>query len=344
MTPRTRKSILIADDDAELLQSISVRLKRLGCAVWKSPDSAHALMGAMRMKPDLIILDVNMPNGNGLAVAEMLAGNEECRHIPIIIHTGLNEPATIARCIQNKARYIRKSPGSPEQIVDAVQSMLQLPKSNKAHSLVEEEPLTEIEMHEEFLSEISQNHITEHQAEFSTSHAALTVCEEELCQADTPSISEHRPLILSIDDDPDVCLGLELKLKPYGFDVIGAFNGEQGCELANELNPDLIITDLVLPEAEGAYIVRQLRSNPELSKTPIIVITGQSYVTIRQQILGMGVDAFLTKPISTKVLVREIRQLIPVPHLEPEELDKVEAETIQHVFESITSFQTCSTI
>ena len=54
----------------------------------RSPDAMHALFGAERVRPDLIILDVNMPGGNGLAVAEMLAGNAELRDVPVIIHTG----------------------------------------------------------------------------------------------------------------------------------------------------------------------------------------------------------------------------------------------------------------
>ena len=55
--------------------------------VLRSPDSAHALMGAMKTRPDLVILDVNMPGGNGLAVCEMLASDPHYAGIPVIIHT-----------------------------------------------------------------------------------------------------------------------------------------------------------------------------------------------------------------------------------------------------------------
>lgn len=64
----TDKVVLIADDDNELSQGLAIRLRGLGYTVMRSPDASHALIGAMRLTPNLIILDVDMPSGNGLAV------------------------------------------------------------------------------------------------------------------------------------------------------------------------------------------------------------------------------------------------------------------------------------
>ncbi len=110
------KQVLVADDDFEITQSLSIRLKQLGCSVMRSPDALHALLGAQRLRPDLLILDVNMPGGNGLAVAEMLAGDAECCKIPVIMHTGCSDELTLARCKHFGHHHVQKSPHSWTEI------------------------------------------------------------------------------------------------------------------------------------------------------------------------------------------------------------------------------------
>ena len=103
------KTILIADDDPVVVFALSRRLQQLGFQVIRSPDAAHALMGAMKVKPDLIILDVNMPSGNGLAVCEMMASDPRYAGIPVIIHSMLGDEATKERCRRLGARHVEKS-------------------------------------------------------------------------------------------------------------------------------------------------------------------------------------------------------------------------------------------
>ena len=122
-----------------------------------------------------------------------------------------------------------------------------------------------------------------------------------------------RPTVLSIDDDPDISQAIQIKLAQYGVDVLRAFNGEQGYSIAVEQRPAAIITDLVLPEAEGAYMFRRLRSNDDLSEIPIIVLTGNSYPAVKQQMLALGVEGFLTKPLVFNQLLRLLREHIEIP-------------------------------
>ncbi len=106
------KVVLIADDDLIVVQALSRRLQKLGFQTLRSPDAAHALMGTMKAKPDLVVMDVNMPNGNGLAVCEMLASDPEYSHIPVIVHSCISNEETKRRCQQLGAIYIEKSPRS----------------------------------------------------------------------------------------------------------------------------------------------------------------------------------------------------------------------------------------
>ncbi|MBU4271174.1 MAG: response regulator [Planctomycetes bacterium] len=118
------KTILIADDDPMIAFALKKRLQRLGYDVLRSPDSAHALLGAMKTSPDLVVLDVNMPGGNGLAVCEMMATDPQNAAIPVIVHTSRNDEATKERCRHLGARYVEKSSKSWEEIQSLVTDLL----------------------------------------------------------------------------------------------------------------------------------------------------------------------------------------------------------------------------
>ncbi len=118
------KTILIADDDPVIAFALKKRLQRLGYDVLRSPDSAHALLGAMKTNPDLIVLDVNMPGGNGLAVCEMMATDPQNAAIPVIVHTSRNDEATKERCRRLDAKYVEKSSKSWKKIQSLVTDLL----------------------------------------------------------------------------------------------------------------------------------------------------------------------------------------------------------------------------
>jgi CheY-like chemotaxis protein len=118
------KTILVADDDPVVAFALKRRLEQLGYDVLRSPDSAHALLGAMKMTPDLVILDVNMPGGNGLAVCEMMASDPRYAGIPVIIHSTLADETTRRRCENLGARHVEKSRESWNQIRSLVESLL----------------------------------------------------------------------------------------------------------------------------------------------------------------------------------------------------------------------------
>ncbi len=119
-----KKTILIADDDPVVSFALQRRLQLLGFNVLRSPDSSHALFGAMKVKPDLLILDVNMPGGNGLAVCEMMASDPVYSSIPVLIHTSLNDPVTKERSRALGAHYVEKTPNSWLQLRTLIHNLL----------------------------------------------------------------------------------------------------------------------------------------------------------------------------------------------------------------------------
>ncbi len=103
------KSILIADDDRDLVQALAARCRQLGLQVVMAYDAMSALTLAHAKRPDMVCLDVSMPNGDGLSVAEMLSSDEQLRSTPVIVLTASSDEATIRRCHGLCAYYVLKS-------------------------------------------------------------------------------------------------------------------------------------------------------------------------------------------------------------------------------------------
>jgi two-component system KDP operon response regulator KdpE len=81
------KTILVADDDLDILNVVSVRLRKFGYRVITAEKGVQAVAQAIHHHPDLIILDIRMPSGNGLSVYEKLKGSVETAFIPVIFFT-----------------------------------------------------------------------------------------------------------------------------------------------------------------------------------------------------------------------------------------------------------------
>jgi len=103
------KTVLIADDDAAFVDAMKRRCETLGVRVATAADGLEALICVMRDAPDLLILDVNMPAGDGFGVAEKLLGDPKIRPVPVIFCTGRSDAEAIARCKALGAHFVIKN-------------------------------------------------------------------------------------------------------------------------------------------------------------------------------------------------------------------------------------------
>ena len=128
--------------------------------------------------------------------------------------------------------------------------------------------------------------------------------------AQTEPNDKRTPIILCIDDDPDITRTIELRLSSYEVEVMCNFTGMQGFWQAVQHKPDLIITDLLMPQGDGEHLIECLKRNQETYAIPVIVISGQKGHKVESQMRRMGADSFFHKPISYEVLLDEINQYI----------------------------------
>ncbi|WP_207424368.1 hybrid sensor histidine kinase/response regulator transcription factor [Desertivirga brevis] len=128
-------------------------------------------------------------------------------------------------------------------------------------------------------------------------------------EASISEASTKRTSILLVEDNSDVRLFLKEQLKEL-YDIETAENGLEGIEKASRFRPDLILTDVMMPEMDGIEMLNTLRNNAETSHIPIIVLTAKSSVESRIEALKYGADYYLTKPFNTEMLLAVIANLI----------------------------------
>ena len=97
-SPFVGKNVLIADDDFEITQTLSMRFERLGMTALRTSDALQLLFGVHKVKADLVVVDVNMPTGNGLALCELLNSDKTFARLPVIVYTGSSAEETVRRC------------------------------------------------------------------------------------------------------------------------------------------------------------------------------------------------------------------------------------------------------
>jgi two-component system KDP operon response regulator KdpE len=118
-------------------------------------------------------------------------------------------------------------------------------------------------------------------------------------------LSRANPLILVVDDDPSIRQTLTRELSLAGYDALSAADGVEGKELYEERRPDLVITDLAMPRADGHAVIAAVRRIDE--GTPILVLSVRGEEEDKVRALDLGADDYVTKPFSLRELLARVR-------------------------------------
>lgn len=116
--------------------------------------------------------------------------------------------------------------------------------------------------------------------------------------------------ILVADDEPDVLQLVTLNLKGAGFIVTHAEDGQQALAQAREIDPALIVLDLMLPELSGVEVCKVLKKESQTAQIPIIMLTAKAEEVDRIVGLELGADDYITKPFSPRELVLRVKSVL----------------------------------
>ncbi|MBD2449756.1 response regulator [Nostoc sp. FACHB-152] len=118
------------------------------------------------------------------------------------------------------------------------------------------------------------------------------------------------PLILLAEDNEANVLTITQYLEAYGYRIVLANNGEEAVEIAKTQRPQLILMDVQMPEMDGLEATRQIRADADIAHIPIIALTSFAMRSDKEQIMAVGVDSYMSKPVSLKQLVAEIAKYL----------------------------------
>lgn len=304
-------AILIVEDDEGVVDTLREALSKHNHESLAAP-TALAGLDLLRTRPiDLVLLDVNLPGGlSGYAACEAFKSLRP--HIPVILITGAFTSDADARLAEHlgASGFLRKPFAFPE-LLTVIQRALSVSKAKPTdlYAFHCEECGAESRVH--------QQPGDSRRLRCPNCGAIRVVRMEELRplpesqMPQSPTTLKRR--ILVVDNAEHFRLYLLDLLTEAGHYVVTARDGQEAFLLAQEWAPDLVITEIVLPGMDGLALCQQIKSHPQLSRTPVLVVTDLK--TEETRLLGQQakVDLFMVKPIQVEDFLEQVHALITRP-------------------------------
>src|SRR4051794_30565268 len=120
--------------------------------------------------------------------------------------------------------------------------------------------------------------------------------------------ADARRLILIVDDEPSVraIVPGSIRVRGTRYTVVEASNATEALRLARQHRPDLVLLDVALPDHDGFWVCRQLKTGRDTADIPVIMLTAMSLQSDREQALAAGADGYIVKPFSPRALIDEL--------------------------------------
>ncbi|MFZ5475825.1 MAG: response regulator [Myxococcota bacterium] len=123
----------------------------------------------------------------------------------------------------------------------------------------------------------------------------------------------NKPILLVVDDCALQRHYLMDAARRAGFECLAADDGDVGLDAARSLRPQAILTDIYMSRMDGIELIRALRGEPRLARTPVLVVTGDRNPVARAQLLAAGASGFFTKPVTATALQSALQRLVTSP-------------------------------
>ncbi len=117
--------------------------------------------------------------------------------------------------------------------------------------------------------------------------------------------------VVCIEDEPQMIDLVKLILSRDGFEVIGAPSGFEGLQVVEDMQPDLVLLDLMMPDIDGWEVYQRMKANPTTSSIPVIVVTARAQSI--DKVLGLHiakVDDYITKPFGPAELLQSVEKVL----------------------------------
>ena len=305
-----RPKILSVDDSEAVRMRLARLFRPFACEVFEAANGEEGLAVAARERPDLILLDYNMPVMDGVSMLRRLREHADLRRTPVIMLTGESSAENIATVARLGVR---------DYITKPFDERLLLAKAARAISLVARPSHDRCEREPDPQSD-AQGPVS---AEGPEPAAQLVEAPSPLSAAPL-----QRAFVLVVDDSRTMRLSLVQALNELGFDNIKeAKNGRQALELVLKEPFDLMLLDMEMPEMNGMEVLLAMKNNPQLSGLPVIVISGADQIENAVRCIEAGAEDYLPKPFNPTLLRARATSSIEKKRLR--DLDRIRLTQLQ---------------
>jgi DNA-binding response OmpR family regulator len=278
--------VLLVDDDRDLLTALSGGLRRHGYEVAVALDAVAATSSAVRLRPDVVVLDVGLPGGEGSVVMKRMHALPQLAGVPVIVISGRDPERHRDEALAAGASAYLTKPVAVDDLAVAIRVALgedAAPDAAGMQGLGGR------------LGDILKDMglVTEEQIASALAR-----------QGDATTIpnSLGGKTVLVVDDDEDLLVAIAAPLRRRGLNVAVATDAVTAVSAAVKRPPDIVILDIGLPGGDGLTVMQRLHSLPKLAAVPVIVLSGRDPEKNREAALAAGAVAYLTKPVTPAAL------------------------------------------
>lgn len=118
--------------------------------------------------------------------------------------------------------------------------------------------------------------------------------------------------ILIVDDEPNILMSLEFLMKKKGYEVYIARDGAEALDIISVERPNIIILDIMMPNVDGYEVCQSVKQDDALKDTKVIFLSAKSKEEDVKKGYDVGADLYVTKPFSTRELIKQVAQLTPI--------------------------------
>lgn len=267
MPSRTR--VLVVDDEPRNIKLLSAHLNAEGYEVLAASNGEEALQMAGSENPDLILLDIMMPEMDGFEATRRLKVDPLTQHIPVVLVTSLDGSESRVKGLDAGADEFLTKPVNRAELLVRVRALLRMKQMQD-----------ELLNRREIASRLNNNGRAG-----SADHATVLVVEDDLRMGKQIS---------------DI-------LRSSGYQTVEAISIAAAREVVAHIMPDLILLDRLLPDGDGLVLLDEWKADAQLSNVPLIIITGISDLNRKIEGIEHGADDYLIKPIENNEMLARIR-------------------------------------
>jgi signal transduction histidine kinase/CheY-like chemotaxis protein/HAMP domain-containing protein len=278
------EKIIIVDDDETVFENFKKEFSNEDVRIDFIKDSELAFSKIKETQPDLIILDLLMPNVDGITLSHKLKTHRETRDIPIIISTSEEISDDDKESLNNIVENITvKSKGHPLDVLKVVRDRIKLQEDF--------EQLNPIELPESSVPE-----------EVSGEPVKIE-------EPDAVPQTITGGLVLIVDDDADTLFTLNEIVTTCNCSTILVKGGRECLEVLETKIPDLILLDIMMPDMDGFQTLKRIKQNKAWQNIPVFAVTAKAMVEDKQIILKHGFDDYISKPVNSASMAFKIERL-----------------------------------